>query len=922
MSFTDVFNNQTLPPAEYGYNALVLTGDLTVFWPYNVSDTDLTIAKITEASCAAGNILTLPDARQVSVGEDFLIRNTGANPLQVNNALGVVVSTVQPGAANYFYLADNTTEGGLFSVIGFGVGTSTVDAASLVGYGIKAIGASLNQTHPVQPVGSGVTIDATHRAQLVVLTGGASTFDLTSAVTLGDDFFTLIRNEGTGTLTIDGDGSDTIDGQASIQVQPSESLMLVCTGTQWYSVGYGRSVLYQFTQLTKDVSAGGTITLTAAEASNKLLTFIGNPASDVTVVAPSIVAVYYTHNNISTANDVNFKTAAGAAVPIGQGTRLIILCDGTDMLSAQSATANSSVSLVDGSAASPALFFASQTNTGLYKSGVDGIGISVDGVAVVTFTSSGGAQIFLPQGYSQYNTVASAPAYAEGKVFYDNVERTLAYYNEVNGITVNIGQEHLTRVRNVTGGILLNGTPVYISGASSGLPSVAKAKADVQATSESTIGLLTADIANNSNGYCTVDGIVHDLDTSAFLDGDTLYVSAATAGAITKVRPVAPNHAVRLGYVIKAHATTGQILVRIDLGLGLAELHDVKFTALADTNLIQWDAAGGFWKNVSGISLATQVSGILQVANGGTAGNTQATARTGLGIPGSVQNAEYLSLGTIAGTNTITAVGTPAVTAYAANQTFRFLSAGANTGPTTLNIDGLGPKNVMKAASSGPVALVAGDIPAAGIVLQVTYDGTQFQLTSNTGSGAGDVTLTGTQTLTNKTLVSPKIKAGQFGDSGTATRNFTLTAEAADGTMKLARGNAGATTQDIMTVDSAGRATFPQGGPTLKTSASAPYTPVGGELLSRPHGLSFVPSSAKLILECVVADAGYSVGDKFSMQHQWTGTTVISLSVYTDSTNCAAKFNPSYASCIYTKSTGNFVTPTANAWKYYFEVTS
>lgn len=389
MSFTDVFGNQTLPPAEYGYNSLALTGGLTVFWPYHVSDTNLTIAKITEVTCQSGNILTLPDARQVSVGEDFLIRNTGANALQINNALGVVVSTVQPGAANYFYLTDNTTEGGLFSVIGFGVGTSTVDAASLVGYGIKALGASLNQTHPVQPVGSSTTIDATHRAQLVVLTGGVSTFSLTSAATLGNDFFTLIRNEGTGTLTIDAAGAETIDSQASIQVQPSESLMLVCTGTQWYSVGYGRSVLYQFTQLTKDVSAGGPITLTAAEASNKLLTFIGNPVANVTVIAPAIVAVYYTHNDLSTAHNIDFKTSAGASVPIGQGTRLIVLCDGTDMLSAQSATANSSVSLVDGSVASPALFFASQTNTGLYKYGVSGLGLTVAGVDMLNLDPAG-----------------------------------------------------------------------------------------------------------------------------------------------------------------------------------------------------------------------------------------------------------------------------------------------------------------------------------------------------------------------------------------------------------------------------------------------------------------------------------------------------------------------------------------------------
>lgn len=51
----------------------------------------------------------------------------------------------------------------------------------------------------------------------------------------------------------------------------------------------------------------------------------------------------------------------------------------------------------------------------------------------------------------------------------------------------------------------------------------------------------------------------------------------------------------------------------------------------------------------------------------------------------------------------------------------------------------------------------------------------------------------------------------QFGLSTIATQNFTLDASAADGTMKLARGNAGATTQDILTVDSAGKISFPQG---------------------------------------------------------------------------------------------------------------
>lgn len=45
----------------------------------------------------------------------------------------------------------------------------------------------------------------------------------------------------------------------------------------------------------------------------------------------------------------------------------------------------------------------------------------------------------------------------------------------------------------------------------------------------------------------------------------------------------------------------------------------------------------------------------------------------------------------------------------------------------------------------------------------------------------------------------------KLGQSNTAANNFTLTAEAADGTMKLTRGNPGATTQDILTVDADGR---------------------------------------------------------------------------------------------------------------------
>jgi len=70
----------------------------------------------------------------------------------------------------------------------------------------------------------------------------------------------------------------------------------------------------------------------------------------------------------------------------------------------------------------------------------------------------------------------------------------------------------------------------------------------------------------------------------------------------------------------------------------------------------------------------------------------------------------------------------------------------------------------------------------------------------------------------------------QLGLSVTPANNFTLDASADNGTMKLARGNAGATTQDIMTVAANGSVSFPQtpvlnaGGPAFRAQLSANQT--------------------------------------------------------------------------------------------------
>jgi hypothetical protein len=50
-----------------------------------------------------------------------------------------------------------------------------------------------------------------------------------------------------------------------------------------------------------------------------------------------------------------------------------------------------------------------------------------------------------------------------------------------------------------------------------------------------------------------------------------------------------------------------------------------------------------------------------------------------------------------------------------------------------------------------------------------------------------------------------KSNSVQIGQSATATQNFTLSVPSSpDGTIKLARGNSGATTADVLTVDASG----------------------------------------------------------------------------------------------------------------------
>jgi hypothetical protein len=83
---------------------------------------------------------------------------------------------------------------------------------------------------------------------------------------------------------------------------------------------------------------------------------------------------------------------------------------------------------------------------------------------------------------------------------------------------------------------------------------------------------------------------------------------------------------------------------------------------------------------------------------------------------------DFQRLTTASGTDTYTASG--GITGYAAGFTIVSQFTNANTGASTLNVNGQGAKSIVK---NGSTALSSGDI-SAGQIYVLTYDGTNFQI--------------------------------------------------------------------------------------------------------------------------------------------------------------------------------------------------
>jgi hypothetical protein len=354
-SYTEVFGGENIKPSDLSYRAIALTANQTLVWPLNAPPSaNIAAAKMDVTPDAAGRTITLPNANQASTGEDLYFFNDSSDAFSVVDAAGGAVVTVAAGDAWFVYLTGNATAAGTWQAIQQGAGTSSADAAALAGYGVKAITTTLNQSHPVTETAIGLTLDATDRAQVVVSTGGSITFALTAAATLGDDWFTLVRNGGTGTLTLNPNGAETIDDAATKVLQIGQSCFIVCDGAEFFTIGLGESTTGNVTAAT--VAGGGAAgdqTLTATELAAQVQQYTGTLTGSRNYDYGAITGYWMIYNNMTLGGftatwRVNNLDAGVTSAAVPAGASALIYADGVNMRLAGALALTGDVTMTEG----------------------------------------------------------------------------------------------------------------------------------------------------------------------------------------------------------------------------------------------------------------------------------------------------------------------------------------------------------------------------------------------------------------------------------------------------------------------------------------------------------------------------------------------------------------------------------------------
>jgi hypothetical protein len=398
-TFTSPFTGDVVQPTDVSYQSLTFSTNQQLSWPDNTIPGGATVVAARIMDCTAtvaGLSIRLPPANQASVGTDILFRNQGAFDFVVENYAGGADVTIASGAARYFYLSDNSTEAGEYENFTYGAGTSIADAASLVGSGLITMDGRLETSTDVVEVSTAPSLDEDSRALAYVWTSGAGTFNLPDPLTLEPGWFIMIRNGGTGALTVTAFAGSTIDGNSTSTFFPTDSATIVYdsdTGN-FFTVGLSRQAVVTYSSATYDVDSilGNSLSLVSfAPAIQTYVAFTATRTQTLTVTLPAITQIYVISNQTGQGGySIDFQITGSLQAPVsfGDGVTALLLSDGNELTILALSTATGTFLANDGSVSAPSFSFTSNTNTGLYLNSANVMRVAAGGQNIFEFDAT------------------------------------------------------------------------------------------------------------------------------------------------------------------------------------------------------------------------------------------------------------------------------------------------------------------------------------------------------------------------------------------------------------------------------------------------------------------------------------------------------------------------------------------------------
>jgi len=217
-------------------------------------------------------------------------------------------------------------------------------------------------------------------------------------------------------------------------------------------------------------------------------------------------------------------------------------------------------------------------------------------------------------------------------------------YDGANWVNEEMGIKNYIRVHNNTGSQLDRGEAVYIYNSwNTNVANVALAQSN-SADTMPAIGLMSENVTTGNEGYAVAYGKVNNVDTSAFNEGDTLYVSNTTPGGLSNVKPydtTNPDLIQNIGICIKKGAS-GIVFVT-----GVGRANDIPnaqiVTSNGDLNYVYVNDADNDMKKIDPTNLLTKIQTLEQVTN---AGNTstltiELSNATGISASGNVHANQF-----------------------------------------------------------------------------------------------------------------------------------------------------------------------------------------------------------------------------------------------------------------------------------------